>query len=283
MDQELKDALQQMLGSRAVWLLTQLALGVGLMYIIDKFFKMVEEKLSDDTKFEIAVWLVGVEAGKKLEPWPETFAKVFDRVFGEKHLSWTCFGRSCLATLITLPLTAVLVVLLTHGVMHNLWELKAFLIGAVTNNLVFDYLSLLKTRYFMRTMGGGVTALRMVLIVFVDAALGVAIAYGAILAAAVSWTKWISLESTDMIVELVPLLIFLLMFVAAMFTSIWLWLYAGSGFLLKAARRFDVGFQWFNRRFDIEKKPLSAIGLVAGALVAVLYWGFAVGSWIVKK
>ena len=39
----------------------------------------------------------------------------------------------------------------------------------------------------------------------------------------------------------------------AFFTSVWLWLYAGSGFLLKAARRFDIGFQWFNRRFDIEK------------------------------
>jgi len=44
----------------------------------------------------------------------------------------------------------------------------------------------------------------------------------------------------------------------AFFTSIWLWLwlYAGSGFLLKAARRFDIGFDWFNRHFDIERKPL---------------------------
>ena len=48
------------------------------------------------------------------------------------------------------------------------------------------------------------------------------------------------------------------------------WLYAGSGFLLKAARRFDIGFEWFNRHFDIEKKPLQPIGLVAGAMVAVV-------------
>lgn len=58
----------------------------------------------------------------------------------------------------------------------------------------------------------------------------------------------------------------------AFFTSIWLWLYAGSGFLLKAARRFDVGFSWFNRHFDIEKKPLQSTGLVTGATVAVVYW-----------
>jgi len=63
---------------------------------------------------------------------------------------------------------------------------------------------------------------------------------------------------------------------AAFFTSIWLWLYAGSGFLLKAIHRLDLGFGWFNRTFDIEKKPLQSIGLVAGALVALAYWGVVI-------
>jgi hypothetical protein len=30
----------------------------------------------------------------------------------------------------------------------------------------------------------------------------------------------------------------------ALFATIWLWLYAVSGFLLKASRRFDIGFHW---------------------------------------
>jgi len=41
------------------------------------------------------------------------------------------------------------------------------------------------------------------------------------------------------------------------------WLYAGFGFLLKAARRSDIGLDWFNREFDIEKKSLQSIGLAA--------------------
>ena len=61
----------------------------------------------------------------------------------------------------------------------------------------------------------------------------------------------------------------------------WLWLYAGSGFLLKAAHRFDIGFDWFNRKFDIEKHPLQSIGLVAGALVAVVYWTAAIVGRVV--
>src|SRR5437764_73093 len=45
----------------------------------------------------------------------------------------------------------------------------------------------------------------------------------------------------------------------AFFTSIWLWLYVGSGFLLKAARRLDIAVDRINRRMD-EKKALSTIG-----------------------
>jgi hypothetical protein len=57
---------------------------------------------------------------------------------------------------------------------------------------------------------------------------------------------------------------------------------SASGFLLKFARRFDIGFQWFNAKFDIEKKPLPSIGLVAGALVAIVYWAAVIGSRLVN-
>jgi hypothetical protein len=52
-------------------------------------------------------------------------------------------------------------------------------------------------------------------------------------------------------------------------TSIWLWFHASSGFLLKAARRCDIGFDWFDRKSDIEKRPSQCAGLATGALAAV--------------
>ena len=63
-----------------------------------------------------------------------------------------------------------------------------------------------------------------------------------------------------------------------LWVPLWVWLYAGSGFILKAARRFDFGLHWFNRNFDIENKPLSAIGIVAGAMIAELYLSVA---WVI--
>jgi len=41
---------------------------------------------------------------------------------------------------------------------------------------------------------------------------------------------------------------------------------------VRMASSLNFGFDWFNRHFDIKKKPLQSIGLVAGVLVAVLYW-----------
>ena len=41
-------------------------------------------------------------------------------------------------------------------------------------------------------------------------------------------------------------------------------------FLLKAAGCLDIGFDWFNHHFDIEKTPLQSIGLVAGLVLAGL-------------
>src|SRR4051812_21390386 len=77
----------------------QLAAGGVLAGVVWKFFERVEAVLTDHTKLEIAVWLLGRKKfGPRMQPWPDTFAKVFDRVFGEKHLSWKCFWRSCVAS-----------------------------------------------------------------------------------------------------------------------------------------------------------------------------------------
>ncbi len=76
----------------------QLVAGGVLAGIVWKFFERVEAVLNEDTKLEIAVWLLGVKTAEKVQGWPDTFARVFDRVFGTKHLSWKCFLRSCLAS-----------------------------------------------------------------------------------------------------------------------------------------------------------------------------------------
>src|SRR5437879_4993879 len=133
----------------------QVAAGGVLAGIVWKFFERVEALLTDNTKLEIAVWLVGREPiGPRVEPWPVVFVSIFDRVFGHKHLTLRCFARSAMASFASIGLT----VLVSYFVAPKHWQIiltmarTQFLpiVGiAVLANIVPDFLSLLETRWVL--------------------------------------------------------------------------------------------------------------------------------------
>jgi len=280
----------------------QLAAGGVLAGIVWKFFERVEAVLTDQTKLEIAVWLVGVKVGQNIEPWPKSFATLFARVYGERHLSWRCFSRSILTTVISIlvstPYVAHLVYNqsitatysnLIHGMASgpSLSLAGVILLWVVANGLP-DYISLWETRYVL-TLMARCNPYLWPLLMFLDLGLTVSTPVAVVVTILVfdynrplgSLADWWSgfrdsFDPNVLVGGIGPLTL-----VPAMATSIWLWLYAGSGFLLKAARRFDIGFDWFNRKFDIEKHPLQSIGLVAGALVAMVYWAAVIVGRVV--
>lgn len=283
-----------------------LAAGVVLFGVVWGFFKGVESVLNDDTKLEVAVWLLGVKVGVKVEPWPDTFAKVFDRVFGEKHLSWKCFRRSCIATTVAIALMTFLYSLMGDKTLFLRsrtgrivwpgvgWSIY-FTILCIPMNYCSDYGSLLETRlmiHFMKKREGPLVRFAILMLDILLTTTTFCIGFVTAQQVAGVWNIGIgdTLRSEAMSGEYLRL-VFLHLHIwgvlkwlflfraypsvflyASLLTSIWLWLYAGAGFLLKTARHFDLGFDWFNRHFDIEKKPLQSIGLVAGALVALIYW-----------
>jgi hypothetical protein len=292
----------------------QLVAGGVLAGIVWKFFERVESVLTDQTKFEIAVWLVGFKTADKI-PWPDTFAKIFDRVFGKRHLSGRCFIRSAIASVLSLGISFFamycfhpfmklgfdLTISAWLGANHHFVALSLLFIIVLTANVLPDFVSLLETRYIlarMRFFASEKSLLlqttAMIVLILVDLIVTYAIAFFASILGNILVTRltllmlqWKAeqMHSQD-IWQNVGFLIFqgMVPFITvdaerfwwwiypAFFTSIWLWLYAGSGFLIKAARRFDIGFDWFNRKFDVERKPLQSIGLVSGCIVAIVYW-----------
>src|SRR5260221_4689213 len=249
----------------------QAVAGGVLAGIVWKFFERVESVLKDETKKEIAFWLVGVKVGQKVEPWPRTFARVLDRVFGTKHLSWKCFWRSCVLSCVTLLVGTIIFGGYAFNRTYFSFRFYALIVAeivpqALGANILPDYLSLLKTRlligritrmawqYFIGLLVLDIftsfcmfsawiaTVEKVVLYIYphqlIQSVFGEIAGFEEPLLMLIA-----SKASKDGRVYLVPLFA----------TSIWLWLYAGSGFVLKAARRFDIGFQWLNRKFDIEK------------------------------
>jgi hypothetical protein len=68
-----------------------LTAGAVLAGLVWKFFERVEAVLTEQTKFEIAVWLVGAEIGKKVTPWLQVFAFVFTSGRRQKESTQTYF------------------------------------------------------------------------------------------------------------------------------------------------------------------------------------------------
>jgi hypothetical protein len=283
-----------------VWqaIAVQFGLGLGLFYGVTKFFDLVGDRLNDDMKLEIAVWLLGVKVGQTVEPWPDTFSRLFDRVFGERHLSWKCIWRSTVASLTVSTVVFLFTMFSSRGpflATPITWStlqahpsfLWTFVVIIIQVNVLPDYLFLLKTRWLLSCMKRHISTAWWVTLIVTDFFLTLYLANDAVL---IGLSSDPSVARKTMGYSVVRILVWWkllsaegewVFFYPAFFTSIWLWLYAGSGFILKAARRFDVGFDWFNRKFDIEKKPLQSIGLVAGASVATAYWVAVIVSRVV--
>lgn len=158
----------------------------------------------------------------------------------------------------------------------NYYGMRDFIVWGFWGNVLPDYVSLLETRYVLRLVQYTKATKLKLIGVIVDLFLTTAIS---LIAAHIvltivwelpwSWTPSAILrhpldshQNHRWVVIILP----------AFLTSIWLWLYVGSGLLLKAAHRLDFGFRWFSKHFDIETQPLRCIGMVAGVIVALTYW-----------
>lgn len=287
----------------------QLAAGGVLAGIVWKFFERVEALLTDDTKLEIAIWLLDRKAiGPTVQNWPTTVTKLFNRVWGDRHFSWKCLWRSSLASYVLGAAIMVVTLVRLHDYtsLRSVGPWRAFVILGFVSSVIPDYISLLETRGVLAIMKRIQIPIVWSLFVCIDIALTFATGWLGTYGMFYVCARYRTFLFTHALVDLprsgiavlatiygvsfsgrrnvlldvfwnTPYLIF-----PTFFTSVWLWLYAGSGFVLKAARRFDIGFDWFNRKFDIEKKPLQSIGLVAGVLVAVVYWASVFVSWVTR-
>jgi hypothetical protein len=256
------------------------ATGVAIGAAVWKASEKLENYLSDDAKLKIAIWLLGLHVPiGTIQTWPETFANVFDRLFGSRHLSWKCFWRSALISYIAVFLTGSYLDGLCSTVRPTiLYDMLRF---SFVGNVLPDYISLLETRYVLGLIQRTVSPIFRIAFLLLDLVLTSGIAL--LTAHSILSVWWVNgdprrwdwspsgivvnhaldfHQNHSWIVFVFP----------AFLTSIWLWLYVGSGFLLRAARRLDIGFGWFNRNFDIEHKPLQSIGFVSGLLAMLGCW-----------
>lgn len=257
-------------------------------------FSRAETVASPEAKTAITSWLKNVKPEGTLSNWRSTFASVFDSIFGKKHLSRRCFRRSCVASVISVVTLMILWATMRpqqiwsylddpHFWTHNFGVLFATL----WLNFLPDYFSLLETRYAIGLMQRAHSWARIVLILIADLIATTLIAFSAFLAFLGFWYMMAGHEPDYLrwlVYDFVSHGIFLdatnyrgvpfgVWFYSTFFTSVWVWLYAISGLVVKLAGYLSIGFNRLKWFLDIENKPLQSLGIISMVLVTLIYLG----------
>lgn len=246
-------------------------------------FRFAEDDLNPAYKAIARRWFLPVTGRVAIGP-IEAFYKLFEAVFGSKHLSWKCFRRSATASIIIFTLSAYLFDVFLYeramltGLYADKWRtlaLAAFLL--ISSNIVGDYVSLWETRYLLKISQRRPSLI--IPVVILDALLTpVALVVGffsvlipiAIIATLIGADAPKNMGSTDNA-------IFTASVATAYVTSIWLWLALTLGpvvrFLVWSRR---TGLTAIGGFLDAERKPFTALGYVAALVILVAgtaIWG----------
>lgn len=259
-------------------------------------FVRLEGLLEDDARTKIANWIRGERSTDDSRRWPASFVELFDRVFGEKHLSWRCFWRSCLASaMAVVVMMAVFMMsypLLVDEIIRKPHRLIG--IGFITAilNLFPDYLSLLETRYILRRMAVGekVRTLGPAMLsvwLVIDIAATLAIIYAALFCLIVilfgkKTLGFMGMEGAwwlmfDGVTGSWPGIFIYTTFV----TSVWLWLYAFSGIVVRLVNRVKRIRDFLDGNLKLQDRPLSVMGGVLVVLFTLVYWPLILWSGVV--
>lgn len=250
-------------------------------------FERAETVASTEVKVAISNWLRNIDIAGA-EQWPSMFARMFDRVFGKRHLSFRCFFRSAFVSLTSVVLLT-LIWIATHPdrvkeifVDPGPGVFIAFGFVGLCLNLFPDYLSLLKSRIIIHYMGFRSSNVRIVMLLITDfLATGfiVVMAVTALVFIFVTWGQEPEFLWSDIWNVVIggfgfsrsEFSVYGVFFYSTYFTSLWVWLYALSGFLLKLTRYFGVTINMLKKFLDIDNKPIRSIGFVSMLLVTVVY------------
>ena len=241
-------------------------------------FIKLDVVLHKQKKEALTTWLQAKPFSASSSNWPNTFVSLFDDVFTKKHFTVKCFLRSILASIFSLGVILLIWWIVAPEQGKRLFSpynlLQIFAISVFLNPLP-DYLSLLESRWLIQWMTRSRSgALKLVMLVL-DAVVTFFIFV------LFSWVI-IKLFRTEHVPDFQEYILFSLEGLAfkenigvfvqtTFFTSVWVWLYAFSGFLLKLIAPL---LSWLN----IEEKPLHSMGSV---LIVLISMGYLIAALIV--
>lgn len=235
-------------------------------------FEKAESVLTQGSISTLAAFLRRAEI-KTPNAVPATFIRLFDGVLGENLFTLSAFLRSFLVSSFSVTLVAMFWMIQSPDAsLAGIWiaPLLSLAFGVLAN-LVPDYLSLIQTRMFLNFLEGMTSTSALILVVIADAIFTSMLSYASIV-----FFVTIAGEPVPSLYALVQFRdsnnFFLSIFwYSAFFTSLWLWLYIISAYIVRGVNSLNRSLFLFKNSFDIDGKPLRVMGLFAVGMVSVVF------------
>jgi hypothetical protein len=282
-----------------VW--AALAAAAAIAACVAKGFEWCDAALNDDSRFKLSLWLVSVPGGEQIDAWAGVFPNLIDRIFGRKALSWTFFLRSCVASFVAIAFVSILGAIMYgpdwifgYGfgyLSHDSQSLALALtlgftgVGALIANCIPDYLSVLVSRYFVGAMARNPRGFWIFLLLIGDTISTLIVADAAMWALHLiidhvfRGTSWMEMGLVDFF-GLLTLGMYRNLFLASLFTSIWVWLYILASVAIRILQKLQFVWVKLVPILDVEKNPMQAIGRVAGVMAGCGYLAQLGGVWL---
>ncbi|MCK4798941.1 MAG: hypothetical protein KAT05_16315, partial [Spirochaetes bacterium] len=251
-------------------------------------FKAMEYTTPKDKKRSAANWLKSIadkSTSNTIVDSPQWFVESFDRIFGEKHLTWRCILISSISSIIAVFVMFIVWGLLSPRLFIEIVKYKPDIIvsvfsGCLLLNLVPDYISLLETRWIMNNVAD-VKIRVLSKIIILDA-----IITGFIFSSFFSIIFLISGSSIDKVFNILNQMILFIetdvpppvgiLFYSTYFTSVWFYLFMISSIGAKVIYSFGHFGNTIMDFFGVQKTPFQSMGTIIMILVTVGFVIYAV-------
>ncbi|MZH02808.1 MAG: sel1 repeat family protein, partial [Nitrospinae bacterium] len=218
-----------------------------------------KQHLTQNAKDNLTLWLWGEYESS----WSQHFCNIFDAVFGDKHLSWRCFIRSAIASVLAVFFLYILLGEVlglmdqSHRAGDDLSIGKALLFGTAIN-IIPDYLSLFETRWLLKRFDQVKSFIGQLGVLVADA-----VVTGSIIWFAINAFRWSMGEPSLAAIEILALFsVFSLFFYSTFLTSVWAWVFCLSTWFMRLFSRTSL-----NKVLDVETKPEAQVALVGAVLI----------------
>lgn len=268
-------------------------------------FSKAEDLLVSEKKEQISMWMVSITFRDSFNLWPHTFISVFDSIFGSQHFSWFCFKRSVIASFFSITIVTLIWIAFFEQQFLEFLELTGttpyrnlysiVVISAIILNTIPDYLSLLESRYMIKIMSNKKSNTTILILLLVDLII-TGIIFLFFMFSGMNFLlfltindyynyienegfldHFISLSSSNFkaVIRFRPTTVGTIpdsiWFISTYFTSVWVWLYILTGFIMRSGRAFDIAVKVVKEYLNLEQAPLRTIGFLSVILVTVVY------------